>query len=236
LEYYSCSNYGYGYGPGSWYLYGDHYRRGRLYDDGYGYHHRTCCGAGSEHHSHYERKLLWRGDRFGYGDGYRWYGSLHLQLEYDPNSNDCYGYWSGSGNLYGDDHGWGRMYYYGYCYYYPAGCIFNCFYNCPDQCELLRRHDWFRYGNCDGWFSSLHLQLEYYTRSNNRYGYGSGSGHLYGDYYGCGRLYDDGLCYYYPAGCIFNCFYHRSDRCKLLWWGDGFSYGDCYWWYGSLHL
>ena len=123
-----------------------------------------------------------------------------------------------------------------YGYYYPAGGIFKCFYNCSDQCKLLWWCNGISYGDRDRRHGSLHLQLEYDAGANCGYGYWFGCRHLYGDYYGCGRLYDDGLCYYYPAGCIFNCFYHRSDQCKLLWWGDGFSYGDGYWWYGSLHL
>jgi len=87
------------------------------------------------------------------------------------------------------------MYYHGYCYYYPAGCIFNCFYNCSDQCELLWWYDGFSYGDSHGWYGSLYVQLEYDAGADGCYRYGSGSRHLYGDDHGCRRLYDDGYGY-----------------------------------------
>jgi len=49
------------------------------------------------------------------------------------------------------------MYYYGYGYDYSAGGIFNCFYNCSDQCELLWWYDRFSYGDSYGWHGALYV-------------------------------------------------------------------------------
>jgi len=128
------------------------------------------------------------------------------------------------------------MYHDGYSYNHATGCIFNCFYNCPDQCQLLWWGDWFSYGDGYGRYGSVHLQLEYDTGADGCYRYGSGSRHLHGDYYRCGWLYDNGYRHDHATGCGTGCQHHGDDECELLWRNDWFCYGDSYRWHRTLYV
>jgi len=207
-----------------------------VYDDGYGYYYSAGCIFNCFYNCPDQCQLLWWGDWFRYGDGYGWHCTLYLQLEYDANSNDCYGHGFGCGNLYGDHYGCGWLYNDRYGYYYSAGGILNCFYNCSDQCELLRRDNGISYGDGHRRHGSLYVQLEYDTCANGCYGYGFGSGYLYGDYYGWRRLYDDGYRYDHRTGCGAGCQHHGYDGCELLRRSDRICNGHRYGWHGSLYV
>src|SRR5258706_12175149 len=106
-----------------------------MYDDGYGYHHATCCGACCQYHCYYERKLLRRSNWLSHRDGYWWHCTVYLQLEYDTGADGRYRYRPGRRYLYRHHYGWGRVYHHDYGDHHPAGNIFVSVYNCPDQCE-----------------------------------------------------------------------------------------------------
>ena len=118
------------------------------------------------------------------------------------------------------------MYYHGYGYYYPASCIFNCFYNCSDQCELLWCHNRFGYGDGYRWYGSLYLQLEHDSCSDRGYGFGPCCWYLYGDDYRRRWLYDDGYGYHHRTCCGAGSEHHSHYERKLFWRRDGFCYRD----------
>ena len=121
--------------------------------------------------------------------------------------------------------------------YDHATCsFFDRFYNCADQCELFWRGDGICYSDGYGWHGSIYIWLEYDTGADGGYRYRSCCWNLYGADYGCGRLYDNCHGYDYAACCGAGSQYHGDYQRKLLWWFDGFCYGDGYGRHGSLYL
>jgi len=93
-----------------------------MYDNCYGYDHPACNIFNRFCNLSDQCKLLWWHDWFGYGDGYRWYGSLYLQLEYDAGADRGYGHRSCSGYLYRDHYPMPRMYDHRYGNHHAACC------------------------------------------------------------------------------------------------------------------